>query len=949
MRNVIVIFLFAAFSLFSQEFSEVSTNLPGLDRASIAWGDYDGDGDLDILMSGSSHTEIYRNDNGSFTALNAGLIGLGYGSVEWGDFDNDGDIDLLVSGWDGSTHTKVYKNTNGIFEDINAGLPGILHGVSTWGDYDNDGDLDVFVTGNTNSSGYISKLYRNEGGIYTDTGYAFPGLIYSNATWGDYNDDGFLDLIVTGNTGSYRITNLYKNVNGNFTSVTHSIPAVESGPVDWGDFDCDGDLDLLLTGWTGSEVITDIYRNDGDYFTALNTGMTKMYAGSTDWGDYDNDGDLDALILGYSAVDRYVKIYNNNNSTFTDINGGFPGVRWGWARWGDYDSDGDLDFIMNGSDITKIFENIGVYGSSVPETPTALNSSAVSDTEFTANWLASSGADGYKIDLSTDSLFTNFTGEYQDFDLDNSLNYQFTGLFEETIYYYRLKAYNAYGESGYSNTIKTITRTEGSFVYGPDEWGIWSAQGSPYYIYGDINIPDGEKLTIEPGVEIIFMGHYRINVQGCIDASGFENDSIIFRAHDPVAGWMGIRFIDTPGTNPKSKLSYCILKDGNANDTSSIDCYGGAVSLQNYSNVDITNNLFTNNRAGAGSAINCYTSSPLIKNNIFKLNRAGYTYSSGYGTINCMFGSEPMIMSNLFEDNWLIGENYCAGAAIRCVFDSNAHIKNNIIRNNWIESDGNLSEGTAMYIHSSDPLILNNLIYDNYIYPATGHGSGGAIFFYNSNAKLINNTIKTNSAREGGALWFKLSSPDFHNNIIRGNIAETIEEQIFFDDDESDPNFYHNNIEGGKENFGYKESWFTFTGAWINNIDEEPKYVNNGNGLDFNLASDSPCIDSGSLDYVTGITIDDYDLLNNVRVFGNEIDMGAIESFVEAPGNIRTECNGITFSITWDYVNEASGYNVYSSDSLGGPFVLEATVVENSINLDMSVSTKKFYIIKSIN
>ena len=475
--------------------------------------------------------------------------------------------------------------------------------------------------------------------------------------------------------------------------------------------------------------------------------------------------------------------------------------------------------------------------------------------------------------------------------------------------------------------------------------GVWDSEGSPYNIYSDVTIPDGQILTVEPGTEIVFQGQYKINVQGCIDAQGAENDSIIFRASNFEEGWRGIRFINTPLSNPKSNIVCCIIRDGNSNYNGEANsAFGGGVFIQNFSKVDISDNYFTNNRASAGSAIACFGSSPNISKNIFRHNRGGYENTSGYATIECNYESSPMISNNIIEENWCIGENYAAGAGLRLLDNSNPMIKNNIIRNNWIVSDGNLSEGTALYIHRSDPILINNLIYDNYIMPESAHGSGGAIFFYDSYAKLINNTIKTNYAREGGALWFKLSSPDFHNNIIRGNEADTLEEQIFFDDDESDPNFYHNNIEGGKENFGFKYTSYTFTGAWVNNIDEDPKYEDNGNGLDYNLASDSPCIDAGSLDFTSEIPLEDLDLLQNDRVFGSMIDIGAIESILIAPVNISSQISGSILTISWDPVPGALSYSVYSSDSPEGDFVLETEVLENSYQTEFSESRKFFYI-----
>jgi len=84
----------------------------------VAWGDYDNDGDLDILLTGAQDkyaehplTALYRNDAGNFTAISVGLPAVYYGSVAWGDYDNDGDLDILFSGYTGSRIvTRVYRN-----------------------------------------------------------------------------------------------------------------------------------------------------------------------------------------------------------------------------------------------------------------------------------------------------------------------------------------------------------------------------------------------------------------------------------------------------------------------------------------------------------------------------------------------------------------------------------------------------------------------------------------------------------------------------------------------------------------------------------------------------------------------------------------------------------------------------------------------------------------------
>ncbi|MDA3884418.1 MAG: DUF1565 domain-containing protein [Candidatus Delongbacteria bacterium] len=483
----------------------------------------------------------------------------------------------------------------------------------------------------------------------------------------------------------------------------------------------------------------------------------------------------------------------------------------------------------------------------------------------------------------------------------------------------------------------------------PTVSGTWDIDSSPYNIYNDIEIPNGETLAINPGVEVVFYGHFRFDVQGSILAVGTDVANITFRANDTEEGWLGIRFDQTPIDNAHSEISFCTITNGNANilNIATGTALGGAIFVREFNKVSITNNTFTDNKAFSGSAICCWSSSPEIKNNVFRNNRAGNETTSGYATIECRWGSCPKIWNNLIEKNSAVGLNYAAGAAIKLRDSSNAFIKNNIIRENYIISDGNLAEGTAMYIHTSDPLIINNLIYDNYIEPAASHGSGGAIFFYNSNAKLINNTIKTNIAREGGALWFKLSSPDFHNNIIRANEAATIEEQIFFDDEESDPNFYHNNIEGGKESFGFKYPSFSFTGAWVNNIDEDPIYEDHGNGITFDLATNSPCVDAGSLDYLSDITIEELDLLGNERIVGDNIDIGAVELYARTPENISMSRAGSIMTISWDINPLSTSYKIYSSDNPNGEFVLIDVVTSNSYEFTTEQDNKKFYYVVS--
>ncbi len=153
-------------------FEDIGAGLPGVYYGSVAWGDYDNDGDLDILLTGRGMTRIYRNDGGGvFTNINAALMGLHNTSVAWGDYDNDGDLDILLTGGNLSndTFTKIYRHDGGSnFTDIGAALTDVQNGSVAWGDYDNDGDLDILLSGYTGLGG-ISKIYRNDGGAVSPT------------------------------------------------------------------------------------------------------------------------------------------------------------------------------------------------------------------------------------------------------------------------------------------------------------------------------------------------------------------------------------------------------------------------------------------------------------------------------------------------------------------------------------------------------------------------------------------------------------------------------------------------------------------------------------------------------------------------------------------------------------------------------------------------------------
>ncbi len=269
-------------------------------------------------------TKIYRNTNGVF--VDAGFSNLTpvyQGSVAWGDYDNDGDLDLLTTGASNtgnsnSALTKIYRNNGSAFEPINSGLADVYNGSGIWGDYDNDGDLDILLTGSPTgyASSGIAKLYQNTNGSFTDTNISSLSPVSSSATaWGDYDNDGDLDIIITGmDRNYYPVSKIYRNTGGSFSQLaTGTLTPVSSSAVAWGDYDNDGDLDLLLSGSSSGAYATKLYRNNEGIFTEVNTALAGASQSAVAWGDYDNDRDLDILLAGNGL--SMSKIYRNNIAT----------------------------------------------------------------------------------------------------------------------------------------------------------------------------------------------------------------------------------------------------------------------------------------------------------------------------------------------------------------------------------------------------------------------------------------------------------------------------------------------------------------------------------------------------------------------------------------------------------------------------------------------------------
>lgn len=302
-------------SVQSQDFIKMTNSIVSIDSGasrSVNWIDYDNDNDLDLFISTGyrygDNNYLYRNENGTFTKIYGQPLvhdSLPSDGSSWGDFNNDGLPDLCVVNWWNKINLLYQNNGNGNFVFLNTSPVSSLQSYSetcSWGDYNNDGLLDLFVT-NSDGSNHRNFLYKNTGIAFvkTDTGAVVSETAYSRGVnWIDIDSDRDLDLFVCreGN----RVNFLYKNNgNGYFTKITNTALTSETGEFwsgSWGDYDNDGDPDLFVTN-NGNQK-NSLFRNDGNFiFTKiLNDPLVNEngYNAVSGWGDYDNDGDLDMFV-----------------------------------------------------------------------------------------------------------------------------------------------------------------------------------------------------------------------------------------------------------------------------------------------------------------------------------------------------------------------------------------------------------------------------------------------------------------------------------------------------------------------------------------------------------------------------------------------------------------------------------------------------------------------------
>lgn len=330
----------------------------------MIYGDYDNDGDLDLFYIGGQNADrqyvgLLRNDNGVYTKveLSEDFQSLQQASAAWIDYNNDGNLDLvLVGSMDGtSTITMVMKNLgaaeNYAFEeDLDNYLPGIYgegndntqHSIAVI-DYNNDGWMDIVLTGNAGAKwdgehGRLTALFRNNKGIFefadgkaTIGAEVFDQINGGGVTVGDANNDGYMDILVTGYSdialkpggeeqGNGVVYMYLNDGKGSFTKADIAFDHAQNQSIAFfADVNNDGWNEIielgrdLNNGWNNA---ASVWMNNNGTFTKLDSCGLSGGQAVVSVGDVNNDGFMDFAYIGWPTQ---VIAYGSGDGVFTEV------------------------------------------------------------------------------------------------------------------------------------------------------------------------------------------------------------------------------------------------------------------------------------------------------------------------------------------------------------------------------------------------------------------------------------------------------------------------------------------------------------------------------------------------------------------------------------------------------------------------------------------------------
>jgi len=413
----------------------------------------------------SAYTQVIFSPKDPLQSIDNAIPGLYNARFSWGDYNNDGLMDLAVIGQndDIGNITKIYQNKNGSFQDLNLANRAFRYGDVKWVDLNNDGWLDLSIIGQSGVAVVYQQLINNKGVFEVSTPTSVAGLKYANMTFGDYNNNGTLDMFTTGqdvngNPHSY----LYQNDGkGNFKldpefNAYGAVPDMYNADARFLDYDLDGDLDLIYSGNSSGGVpqggirvntLLDPKITTNNYGQNSNNGYTygmnlQMKDTKLDIADMDGDGDTDIVAMGTarrqtgSTFIDYPQLLLLRNQTIESKDAKFgsffsynniynatsiilDSVEKGDIKLVDFNNDGLVDITLAGLDVkanpvTKFYLNEGGFGNftlskneSIPQYKEAAISWADANGDGSMDMVIS----GNKLIGSSTSIYLNDQGE----------------------------------------------------------------------------------------------------------------------------------------------------------------------------------------------------------------------------------------------------------------------------------------------------------------------------------------------------------------------------------------------------------------------------------------------------------------------------------------------------------------------------------------------------------
>jgi hypothetical protein len=282
---------------------------------SVALGDVDGDGDLDLLTANNSSgtVSVRLNDGaGTFSGTQEVPVGSNSFSVAVGDVDSDGDLDLLTANYTSNTVSVRLNDGAGTFSGTQEVPVGSNPSSVAVGDVDSDGDLDLLAA-NYNSN-TVSVRLNDGAGLFSGTQEVAVGSNPSSVAVGDVDSDGDLDLLAA-NFSSGNVSVLLNDGAGTFSGAQEVDVDGPPRSVAVGDVDGDGDLDLLTPNSRGSWVSVRLNDGAGTFSGTQEVEVAmRSFPISVAVGDVDGDGDLDLLTANYNSNTVSVRL-NGSGTT----------------------------------------------------------------------------------------------------------------------------------------------------------------------------------------------------------------------------------------------------------------------------------------------------------------------------------------------------------------------------------------------------------------------------------------------------------------------------------------------------------------------------------------------------------------------------------------------------------------------------------------------------------